>query len=156
METTTRHPELTHIQYDFERIVGYDSDREYREELMRTFRIPIPPSVFGPAPPETNEPLTYSESNMIEVNFDAITNTVSQIADITKTDPCMRTLYEKAAARLLSTEIETGAILLFSYTAFHVFHICLHVYFYHRDDWGENHSAFKELMRRMSKPTRRV
>jgi hypothetical protein len=63
----------------------------------------------------------------------------------------MHRLYEKAAGRLLSTDVERGGILLFSYTAFYLFHRCLHEFYYHPEQWNEANENYKELMRRMSK-----
>lgn len=143
------------LSYDFTRTVVYESDTEYRTELMHTFRLPIPAPVFGPAPPETNEPLPYTVQQELDVDFDRIAQIVEQIVEITKHDRFMRSLYEKAAARLLSTDINTGGVLLItSFTAFSLFHTCLQTFFAQPSEWSDKHPAYVELMRRMAKPPR--
>lgn len=143
-------------KYELNYSVMYETDDEYRLELARVFRqcpLTVP---YGPAPFCNNEPLPYPQRCDVKIDFDAIDPIICSIVEHTKSDACMHKLYEKAAARILSTDIDRGAILLFSHTAFFLFHRCIHAFFYHPDQWNEQNENYKELMRRMSKKKERA
>jgi hypothetical protein len=140
------------IPYAFNYRVSYETDDEYRQELARVFgQLPIEKVPYGPAPPCTNEPLTYPQRAQVAVDFDAIDPIICAIVANAKKDLCMRTLLEKAAGRLLSTDLEKGGVMLFSYTAFDLFHACLQTFLYASEQWNDQNIYYKELMRRMAK-----
>lgn len=142
------------IAYELNHMVTYDTDDEYRTEMGRVFR-QIPLTVpYGPAPPCDNEPMSYPRRCEVEIDFDLIEPIVCEIASATRSNVLMHRLYKKAAGRLLSEDVVRGCILMFSYTAFDLFHRCLQTFVHDPDNWTDQNANYKELMRRMSKPTR--
>lgn len=111
--------------YNIDYSVKYTEDEEYRECFREVFCMKTPESPKNNVQPidEIYEDEDYGYNSVsVKLGLD-------YIFIQTKKNEIFYKLYEKAAATLLSTDLELGLAILFSYDYFHLFHLCLYEFF---------------------------
>jgi hypothetical protein len=94
--------------YDHSLEITYSDDEEYRSCLCR---------VFGMSVSKTDDDFIYDDKT--------VSAGLDYIFEQTKEIPEFRDLYLVGAAKMLSTELEIGMAIAFSYDYFDLFHVCL-------------------------------
>ena len=105
--------------------VFYQNDEEYRKCIRTLFQ-------FDPKKYHSYDGLISSTNHLDkttkdELQFDenAVTNAMDQIFLATKSSSIFNDLYTKAAARMFSTNPETGQAVLCSYDTLKWYHTCV-------------------------------
>lgn len=94
--------------YNIDAIVQYSTDEEYQQSLMNVFGLD-----------------TYDVDSLEEYNeeyYNKMTIGMDEIYEKTKNVKAFQSLYEKAAASLISTDLKFGIVVLVSYSYFDLFH----------------------------------
>jgi hypothetical protein len=99
----------------------------------------------------------YDLTNMDEETLDELLydgnkmdHTLAILFDKTITNNAFVTLYETAAALMLSTDKTIGQCILFSYDYFSLFHVCLCDYFVN-NSFHETSESFLQLHNKMTR-----
>ena len=108
----------------------YDNDDEYRRHIRTAFNLPqknnIDTTTTRPTPTDT----TYDDPDELDPKeMDVLMETTRLIYEKTQAHPLFATLYEHAAAKMMSISPQTGVVVLFSFDYFTYFHSCLVEYF---------------------------
>jgi len=96
--------------YDHSIEITYSDDDEYRTCMRRVFGMSISKN-------QEDDDFIYDDKTI----SDGLDYIYSQTKDI----PEFRDLYLVGAAKMLSTEMEIGMAIAFSYDYFDLFHVCL-------------------------------
>jgi hypothetical protein len=90
--------------------IVYSDDDEYRDCIRRVFSM-------DPANCTDDDGYVYDDKN--------VSAGLDEVFTITKDVPEFRDIYLVCAGKMLSTELEIGMALIFSYEYFDLFHLCL-------------------------------
>ena len=93
--------------------IHYTNDDEYRSCFQNVFYSNI------------NNDDNHEENEETGYEKDKVDYAMEYLFDLTKDDLLFCTLYELAAAKMISIDKEIGQCILFSYDYFHLFHSCL-------------------------------
>ena len=120
--------------YNSEITIEYSDDDEYRKAFIRAFCLYL----------ENDEDILKAfEGEKIEKGIDTI-------YEKTRDHSLFKALYEKSASTcLFSTDLETGCVVLFSYTFFDVFHSLL-CDFLNTGIVEETNIHYKKLLEKLS------
>ncbi len=99
----------THMYHHSLEIV-YSDDDEYRDCIRRVFSM-------DPANCTDDDGYVYDDKN--------VSAGLDEIFAITKDIPEFRDLYLVGAGKMMSTDLEIGMAIVFSYEYFDLFHVCL-------------------------------
>lgn len=127
--------------------ITYNTTREYRECIRRLFKMNTQP------PNETlNEDEPLDEETLDELNYDhdSANMAMDNIRDRTIDHDLFRELYTVAAARMMSTDLETGMAVLLSYDYLLWFHQCLVCFFTSPNEFTRSSKCYMELHRRVA------
>lgn len=104
------------MSYAFDTSIHYSNDFEFRESLRKVFNMK-----------RKTECKDIDSISNDENNYDsnAVFDSMNYIYYITKNEPLFIGLYEKAAAKMFSTDKNIGLSILYSYDYFKLFHLCL-------------------------------
>lgn len=105
--------------------VEYSNNMEYRSVLRQIFYMSCDLDKLKEENPD------YDDETLDEELYDSkhVNRALDFIYEHTKTNPIFTELYEKAAARMISTDLTIGLAVLFSYDHLKLFHECLVAYF---------------------------
>lgn len=107
----------------------YTNNTEYRQKIRDFFKMEQFPQNL-----DINELESETYDELLYDGLAAQQN-MNIIYEKTKTNPAFCTLYEKAAAKFFSTDLQIGLSILFCYDYFSLFYACL-------TDFDENPAAF--------------
>jgi hypothetical protein len=117
--------------YNSEITIEYSDDDEYRKAFLRAFCLPL-----------------KNEEDILKA-FEGETG-IDTIYEKTRDHSLFRALYEKSASTcLFSNDLETGCVVLFSYTFFDVFHSLL-CDFLNTGIVEETNIHYKKLLEKLS------
>lgn len=104
------------MSYNFDTIIEYSNDFEFRQCLRKVFNMK-----------QQNDCKDIDSISNDENNYDAnaVFDSMNYVFSITKNEPLFNQLYQNAAAKMLSLDINIGLSVLYSYDYFRVFHLCL-------------------------------
>ena len=121
--------------------IEYKDTREYRETLRQIFYM------------KHIEETEYDEESNDELNYDfeKINNTMENLFQQTKENPLFQTLYDLAAAKMISLDRTIGQSILFSYDFFYLFHACLCVYLTSPEKFTQDCEYYKNLKEKLEK-----
>ena len=126
----------TPYQYQL-RNVRYENDSGYRSCMRKLFCMITPEDL------DTDlDEITMDENDYDE---EAATKAMDFIYAKTHKHPVFRTLYEKGAGCMLSTDPEIGLAVLFSYDYMAMFHKCIRCFFENPDNFNEECDEYAEL-----------
>jgi hypothetical protein len=116
-----------HFMYDISyKTIHYTNDKEYREWIRKLFHMKI----------NEEKIQSWRENEIDEISIDemiydeeSISLGIDYIYSKTKQLKLFQTLFQKAAAKMISTNMEIGIVILFSYDYFSLFHECIVEYF---------------------------
>jgi len=124
------------------RDIHYSTNLEYRNHIRNIFYMKIDPDKI-----EKLRKDGIDEESIDEMIYDD--NTISKTMDIiyenTYTIHMFIDLYREAAAKMLSTSMEIGIVVLFSYDFFKLFHECLVDYFSEPETFTRDSHSYKTL-----------
>lgn len=102
-----------------ENTIKYNSNKEYRKAIREFCKMNCPP-------PTIENAEDIDEETKDELLFDSLSTQIimNDIYEKTKDHPVWQTLYDKSAAKLISTHRDIGLSLLFCYDFFPAFHDC--------------------------------
>jgi len=104
------------MSYHFDAVIHYSNDFEFRECLRKVFNMKHKPDC------KDIDNISNDENNY---DANAVINSMNYIYFITKNEPLFLEMYEKAAAKMFSTDNNIGLSILYSYHYFRLFHLCL-------------------------------
>ena len=121
----------------------YKTNKEYRQTLRDFFKMELPNIQY------VNEDI--DEESLDEMLYDenTVQKTLNEIFAKTKDNTAFKTLYEEAAAKMISMDHETGLAVLLSYDYFTDFVIFLN--YYYENENKESLETTKEYMAIYSK-----
>ena len=120
--------------------VSYTTTREYRHCIRSIFKM----NVIKKQLLSINEDEPLDEETLDELNYDeiAVKNAMDIIYSKTSENMIFRKLYTFAAARMLSTDLETGLSILMSYDYLNMFHKCLVCFLTTPDKFTRNSKCY--------------
>ncbi len=133
----------TKYTYPIDIELSYNTTREYRESLRRLFSMSPTkyPDILQNIDDESRDELEYDdEAAIIAMDF---------VASKTQNHPIFKELYLMAAARMLSTNEETGLSILFSYDYLELFHYCFVSFCLSPIDFDDTNRGVVELKKRL-------
>ena len=104
------------MSYNFDTDIEYSNDFEFRQCLRKVFNMK-----------QQNDCKDIDSISNDENNYDAnaVFASMNYVFSITKNEPLFNQLYQNAAAKMLSLDINIGLSVLYSYDYFRAFHLCL-------------------------------
>lgn len=124
-------------------LIEYHNDKEYRETLRRIFKMKhIKNKNIDNDEDDEMDEITADEQ---DYDFKKIDKTMDQLYDQTKENPLFQTLYDLAAAKMISLDRTIGQCVLFSYDYFYLFHACLCVFIVCSNEFTEECEYYKLL-----------
>lgn len=117
--------ENTTIQYNYPIYynIEYNNEKEYRKCMREVFQ--MNPENY---PQDMSE---YDDETKDEMEYDekAVSNAIYYIMNLTEKEPLFQELYLLSAATILSEDIMTGMMILFSFDNLAQFHNILKIFF---------------------------
>ena len=104
------------MSYQFDAVIQYSNDFEFRECLRKVFQMKRKQDC------KDIDTVSNDENNY---DSNAVFDSMNYIYFITKNEPLFLEMYEKAAAKMFSTDKNIGLSILYSYDYFRLFHLCL-------------------------------
>ena len=103
--------------------MNYTDNTQYRQCIRNYFNM-------NPTNCSQNIQQDWDEETIDEMSYDdsAISKGLDVIYDKTKNHPLFKTIYENAAAKMISTNHEIGMAVCISYDYFKYFHACIVLY----------------------------
>ena len=126
----------------------YTNDIEYRRFLRNVF------SMNHNCPWDATEVKQIDDISLDEFDYDEILTSalLDSIYEDTKSIPAFKTLYEKAAATMMSCDPTIGIAILFSYSFAHLFHKCVSKYVTHSTNYNfKEQEEFIQLSQLLTK-----
>jgi len=132
------------------RIIQYNTTNEYRRVLRSIFCMDT--DAIGENLEKKYDLTNMDEETLDELLYDGnkMDHTLAILFDKTITNNAFVTLYETAAALMLSTDKTIGQCILFSYDYFSLFHVCLCDYFVN-NSFHETSESFLQLHNKMTR-----
>ena len=120
---------------------SYTNDIQYRNFMRQLF------SMNHNCPWDSTKVHEIDEISLDEWDYDEISTTqlLDTIYNATHHIPVFKTLFEYAAATMMSQDKNIGLAVLFSYSFAHLFHKCIIVYLTYNDCIIEEQTCFVEL-----------
>lgn len=128
--------------YNTTLIVNYQNNKEYRACIRNLFKM------------ETQiQDETLDEETLDEQNYDnnKTTDMLDYIFSITKKHTYFKELYGYGAGTMLSTNLEIGLVVLFSYDYFILFHPCICSFIENPALFNESNIYFMQLKTKITK-----
>lgn len=121
-------------------IIEYHNDTEYRETIRKLFNMKH-------IKRDTKEEEIMDEVTADELDYDyeTINKTMDELYEKTKDNPLFQTLYDLAAAKMISLDRTIGQSVLFSYNYLYLFHACLCVFIMCPNEFTEQCEYYREL-----------
>jgi hypothetical protein len=104
------------MSYQFDASIQYSNDLEFRDCLRKVFKM------THKAECKDLDSVSNDENNY---DTDAVFESMNYVYFLTKNEPLFMDMYEKAAAKMFSTDKNIGLSVLYSYDYFRPFHLCL-------------------------------
>ncbi len=136
------------IAYNIDYQVDYNDNRSYRNCIRQVFSMNIDrtDSKWTGIDEESTDELLYDE-NTINVTMDILYSKTQSI-------PHFQSLYDLAAAKMISTDRSIGFAMLFSYNYFFFFHVTLRDFLSNPSVFNESYTSFasyKNMMEQLGK-----
>jgi hypothetical protein len=90
----------------------------------------------------------WDEETIDEMSYDesAISKRLDSIYDKTKTHPLFKTIYQNAAAKMISMDNEIGLAVCISYDYFKYFHACLNLFYQEPTAFTESSQEYQTMI----------
>lgn len=122
----------------------YKNNQEYRQTIREIFNMKnIVEQTDSDFDDETNDELDY-ESQKIDKTMDYLFNQ-------TKDNVMFQSLYDLAAAKMISLDRTIGQSILFSYDYLYLFHACLCVFIVSPTEFNEQNEYYIQLKEKLEK-----
>ena len=122
-------------------LLEYKNTTEYRKTIRELFNMaPIAVDIED-IDPESLDEMNYDE--------DPINLSMSHLFDLTCKNTLFNTLYDLAAAKMLSTDRTIGQCILFSYDYLYLFHACLCVFLKSSSEFNAECIYYKQLKEKL-------
>lgn len=121
------------MSYDYNYIVKYENNDEYRRDITKVFIMDIP--------------IIENNDDCIFYDNPSVMRGIDYIYYKTSNNDAFLEIYEKSAATLFSTDKQIGACILFSYHFFEKFHKCLVEFFNNNEKFEKSSENYKELLK---------
>ena len=133
------------LNYNVSKIfLEYKTNQEYRKNIREIFNMkPAPENTDSDFDDDTNDELDY-ESQKIE-------KTMNELFEQTKNIVLFQTLYDLAAAKMISLDRYIGQSILFSYDYLYLFHACLCVFIVSPIEFDEKCEYYIQLKEKLEK-----
>jgi len=119
--------------YNTNTIVVYSTDDEYRNCLKKVLNVEL-----------------VDNDNILSEYDESTSKELDDIYEKTKNHPLFKIIYEKAANRFLSTDLEIGLAVLFSFSYFDLFHLLL-CDFLQNTDFDNSNVHYSNLLNDINK-----
>jgi len=118
-------------------VIDYSNDAEFRSCLRLVFNMNA----------NIDESSYLDEITRDEQNYDmnAVSKAMDNVFDETKDIELFQTLYDFAAAKMLSTDRSIGLAVMFSYDNLKDFHHCLWDFFTNKSEFNEMRDSYKTV-----------
>lgn len=121
-------------------LIEYKNDKEYRETLRKIFQ--MKPVSTDTVVDDADDEITADEN---DYDCQQINTTMEQLFKETENHPLFQTLYDLAAAKMISLDRTIGQCVLFSYDYFYLFHACMCVFLVCPQEWTEECEYYRDL-----------
>jgi hypothetical protein len=152
MTTISMNTPFTDIKYDTSNpFIEYTANKEYRACIRNIFGI-NKTTIMGHL--EKQYILNDLDEETIDelcIDLDCMDGLMKDLYEITKNNVLFQTLYDYAAAKLISIDRTIGQCILFSYDYFYLFHPCICVYLTHPDQFTEECPYYIQLKEKLSR-----
>jgi hypothetical protein len=93
------------------------------------------------------------EETLDELLYDSdkISDTLRELYELTKENLLFQNLYTLAAAKMISTDLTIGQIILFSYDYLYLFHPCMCVFLVSPEEFNESCTYYLQLKDKLEK-----
>lgn len=118
-------------------VINYSNDAEFRSCLRLVFN--MTENIDGSS---YLDEITRDEQNY---DMDAVSKAMDNVFDETKDIELFQTLYDFAAAKMLSTDRSIGLAVMFSYDNLKDFHHCLWDFFTNKSEFNEMRDSYKTV-----------
>ena len=129
----------------------YSNNLEYRQCLREEFSMDT--NAYSEKIDELHERLgdDLDKETKDENEFDdnAASNAMDYVFSQTKEEPLFQKIYQIAAAKMISTDLQTGLAICFSYDYLGVFHKCLYQYLQNPTEFTKESSCFQSMMKKI-------
>jgi len=134
------------MQYPVDIIVDYNDTNSFRNQIRKIFKMNMDICSQNVENIEQHNEETLDEESRDEMLYDgeSTVKMLEYIMNETIHVEEFRELYEKAAARMISTDVTIGEAILFSYDYFYYFHACLVEFFMGR--FSTDFEPYKKLL----------
>jgi hypothetical protein len=125
-------------------LIEYNGDKEYRETLRWCFKM---------KKIEIDEEIVDDEitADELDYDFEKIDKTMTQLYEMTRENPLFQTIYDLAAAKMISLDRTIGQSVLFSYDYLYLFHACLCVFIVSPIDFNTECEYYRQLKEKLEK-----
>lgn len=127
-------------------MMNYTNNKEYRQCLRQFFQMNSQnyPETIQQIPDlddETLDEMSYDES--------AATKTMDYLLDVTKNNKWFNSLYDLAAAKMISMDREIGLAVLMSYDYLQLFQLCIHDFMKCKDAFDDTTESYVHLQKNL-------
>ena len=127
----------------------YTNTKEYRECLRQFCKMNAKkyPQVI-----HSVDAAGWDEETVDEMSYDeeSVSRILDTIYEKTRDHPLFKKIYETAAAKMISLDLEIGLAVIMSYDYFSGFYACLDAFYKSPDDFTENTPAYIGLMKKLT------
>ena len=130
----------------------YNSNEEYRSSLRTVFHMNYETYMKNIKNLQEQVEEKFDKETLDELEFDeeAVQGAMDFVYDRTKNNELFINIYKLAAAKMISTDVEIGMSICFSYDYFRYFHTCLSLYLENASNFDENSNAYKYMVKILS------
>jgi hypothetical protein len=122
----------------------YKNTQEYRQTIREVFNMKNMDELKDPDfDDETNDELDYESQKIDE--------SMNKLFQQTKDNVLFQTLYDLAAAKMISLDRTIGQCILFSYDFLYLFHPCLCVFIVSPQEFNETCEYYIQLKEKLEK-----
>jgi len=132
-------------------LIEYNSNIEYRKILRGLFRMDTEEILKGLESKYNMKELDEETIDEILYDSDKISDTMRELYELTKLNPLFQNLYTLAAAKMISTDLSIGQIILFSYDYLYLFHPCMCVFLVSPEEFNESCTYYLQLKDKLEK-----
>jgi hypothetical protein len=132
-------------------LIEYNSNIEYRKILRNLFRMDTEEILKDLESKYNTKVLDEETMDELLYDSDKISDTLRQLYELTKENLLFQNLYTLAAAKMISTDLSIGQIILFSYDYLYLFHPCMCVFLVSPEEFNESCTYYLQLKDKLEK-----
>ena len=140
------------IPYNLQCILpNYSNNHEYRDCLRKLFCMDVNnyADKINELQNHLGDDLDNETQDENEFDDKAASNAMNYVFSETKEEPLFQKIYEFAAAKMISTDLQIGLAICFSYDYLGVFHECLCEYFNNPTNFTKDSNCYQTMIKKI-------